>query len=169
MSVVCIDTQILSWAILGQTSAIDDRLILRANHLLKKLDENKHRIIVASITVGELLTAIPDEEHADILGKFRQEWRIVDFNLRAAATFARMRRDWRTKQRIRDIRDYDHSATKTELVADVMIIATAMAHGASLIYSHNVNFRNMATGFIPVEDLPDDWMQLELIKDGYDE
>lgn len=160
---VCIDTQILCWAIIGQTTSNTESLVLRANHLLKQLEENKSKLIIPSIAVAEMLTSIDENDHSAVLARFQTDWRVVDFNLRAAAIFARMRRDWHIKNRLKEIREFDSSVTRKELVADVMIIASAIAHNASIIYSHNDDFRKMAEGFITVEDLPDNPIQLELI------
>ncbi|MCA9904844.1 MAG: hypothetical protein KC547_13400 [Anaerolineae bacterium] len=45
-------------------------------------------------------------------------------------------------------------ADKKKLVADVMIIASALAQGADRIYSADATLRKMADGFITAEDLP---------------
>jgi hypothetical protein len=53
-------------------------------------------------------------------------------------------------------------ATRAELKADCMIVATAVAQGASCIYSHDDNLAGFANGQIDVRRMPDLASQLQL-------
>jgi hypothetical protein len=49
-----------------------------------------------------------------------------------------------------------YTATRKELNADMMIIATALAHDATIIYSHDKALRAMADGHIIAKDFTDE-------------
>jgi predicted nucleic acid-binding protein len=163
---------VLSWAVLGQATGDREHLVITANNLFKKLEEQNRKIIIPAIVVGELLVAVDEDDHWKVLTRLLQDWRVVDYNLKAATLFARLRIDHRTKNNFDEIMADDPNATRRELIADVMIIATAMAHGASIIYSHDSRFHRMAEGHIPVDYMPDDAVQLDLnmpVEDGNDD
>lgn len=92
------------------------------------------------MVLGEMLIPIPDDEQAIVLAQFKKDWMIVDFDTKAALTYAQMRRSHIIQKRFKDLRHLHPDVTKKELVADAMIIVTAIAHGAEKIYSHNEDF-----------------------------
>ena len=47
----------------------------------------------------------------------------------------------------------DSAASRHALKADTQIIGTALAHGASCIYSHDTSLKKMAEGFIEVLEM----------------
>ncbi|MCC6615919.1 MAG: PIN domain-containing protein [Anaerolineae bacterium] len=152
MSVAAVDTQILAWAIMSEIDTTPQQARLAAR-LFQTLEHNDHGIVIPSMVVGELLATIPAERHTEILGRLQPAWQIADYNLQAAALFAKLRRDWRTQNRLKDIRAFHPKIARKELVADVMIIASALSHGADRIYSADATFCRMADGFITAEDL----------------
>ena len=163
MSVVCVDTQIIYWAITGKASRGAEELTKPARDFMKWLDAQRHHIIIPSIVVGEMLVPIPDDEVGEVLARFNQDWMIVDYDLRAARVFSRMRRDFIANKRFDDIRQLSPDTTRKELNADSMIIATAISNGADIIYSHNKDLRSVAEGWIKARDFLEEDFQLSLI------
>ncbi|MCA9908165.1 MAG: PIN domain-containing protein [Anaerolineae bacterium] len=153
MTLVAVDTQILAWAIMSEIDTTPPQAQL-ATQLFETLAHDGHQIVIPSIVVGELLATIPIERHEEILGRLHPAWRLAGCNRQSATLFARLRRDWRTQNRLKGIRAYDPKITRKELIADVMIIASALAQGADRIYSADATLRKMADGFITAEDLP---------------
>ena len=162
MEVVCLDTQILYWGIIGKAAPGAESFIAPAIDFLKWLNDQDVRVVVPTIVVAEMLVPIPEYDHPDVLSKFRADWMIVEFDLRAASIFARMRYDHVVNKRMQDIRSLHPDVTKKELVADVMIIATAISHGATKLYSHNVDMRKLAEGHIVVQSFDDVQFQISM-------
>ncbi|MHB8625858.1 MAG: hypothetical protein ACYDBJ_05625 [Aggregatilineales bacterium] len=55
------------------------------------MDEQGFDLIVPSLVVGELLVPIPPEQHGAIIKQVQENWMIVDYDLKAAAEFAKLR------------------------------------------------------------------------------
>ena len=157
MSVVCVDTQILYWAI--EFRGTEDRqLLVFAREFMRMLDTRGDRIIVPSIVVGEMLIPIEEGRVRFVLNQFKSDWRIVEYDLRCALQFSRMRRDHALKTRVKSLQELE-GCTRKELHADAMIIATAIANGASIIYSHDEPLRTLAEGWIEAKDFMDENIQ----------
>jgi predicted nucleic acid-binding protein len=163
MPIVCLDTQILYWAVVKKAVPGAEKLISLASDFVKWLDSQPNTtIIVPTIVVGEMLIPVPEDEHPKVLAQFRQDWMIVEYDLKAASIFAKLRREHITQKRFKDLRNLHPDTTKKELVADAMIIATAIAHGAEKLYSHNKDLRALAEGFIPTASFEDETFQRSL-------
>lgn len=148
MEVVCVDTQILYWAIVGKAVYGTEQLIAPATDFMEWLDQQEVRIIIPTIVIGELLVPLQEPEYIPTLAKLKQDWMIVEFDLKAAAIFAKIRNDHIVNKRYEKIRKIHPDLTKKELDADTMIIATAISHGATKLYSHNEGLRKLAQGHI---------------------
>lgn len=157
MNVVCLDTQILQWGVMKKESKTQNsqKLIDRATYFIDWLDQQSVSIILPSFVVGELLVTVPEREHPRVLNLLDEDWMIVDYDLRAAQQFAVMRYNQALKQIMNDIRQGNPYATRRQLIADIMIIATAIVNGASKIYSHDSDFINLASGYIIAENFMD--------------
>ena len=162
MIIVCIDTQILFWATVKKAARGAEQFIPLATDLMRWIEQQKHQIIVPTIVIGELLIPVAEQDQATVLKQLSQDWMIVEYDLRAARIFAKMRRDQITRDRLHDLRQMFPDVTKKELVADLMIIATAMAHGAETIFSHNKDLRALAEGSIDTKSFEDVPLQLSL-------
>ncbi|MBI1278920.1 MAG: PIN domain-containing protein [Anaerolineaceae bacterium] len=162
MEVVCVDTQILYWAIVGKSVRGSENLIAPATDFMKWLDKQEATIIIPTIVAGEMLVPVDENDYAKVLGKLKEDWRIVEFDLKAAAIFARIRKEHIINKRYQDIRLIHPDLTRKELDADTMIIATAISHGATKLYSHNDGLRELAKGHIIALSFEDENYQLGL-------
>lgn len=164
MAIVCLDTQVLYWGIRGHSNPVkDERLIQHAMGFLRWLKEERHDVIIPSIVVGEMLVAIPEDEMAEVLARFDRDWIVAAYDIRAAYHFAVMRRDHITQKRVKELRKLDPSVTRRELHADQMIIATAIAHGANTVYSHDNKLLSLAGQWIDAQNYLDIAVQKELM------
>jgi predicted nucleic acid-binding protein len=161
MSVVCLDTQILFWGIRQVAARGAENLVPKAKDFLYWLEAHKIDVIVPAIVVGEMLVPIPAKEHNEVLAKFQDNWMIVDYDLKAASLFAQIRYEQNTQRLMKEIRRNPH-ATRRELVADAMIIATAIAHGADKIYTHDNNLISLARDYIVAENFENVPIQMSL-------
>lgn len=154
MSVVCLDTQVIRWGVMKEESKTPQGtlLISRAIHLIELLEQQKASVILPSIVVGELLVTVPERDHPAVLDRLNEDWLIVDYDLRAAQLFAKIRKDQVINQIMDEIRQGNPYATRRQLSADIMIVATAIAHGAEKIYSHDKDFLKLAAPHIDAID-----------------
>lgn len=146
MSLICIDTQVCIWGIKQQCTPGQEDMIERAQYLFESCDNNKERIVIPSVVVGELL--LDDRVDPDkLIPALERHFIIQTYDLAAAKRFAQI---WRG----RPMGEKSHRSTKTKMRADCMIVATAVACGCNKIYSNDKDLRKFATGYIQAMDLP---------------
>jgi predicted nucleic acid-binding protein len=162
MAIVCIDTQILYWAIVKNSKSSDQHFIKLAADFMKWLDDQDHDVLIPTIVVGEMLIPVPEDLRSKVLMQFRENWMIVDYDLRAASIFAKLRSDQLTKQRFKALQELHPPLTRKELLADLMIIATAIANDAAILYSHDKPLRSMAAGYLDARDFLDENFQMSM-------
>ena len=168
MTVVCLDTNIVIWGVLKQKRDPNQQSFVdKSTALVKYLVKSKDIVLLPSVVVGELLVKISQEEHDDVVESLSRDWKIVDFDSRAASKFAQMRYERLSPQMRRKLKRENPSATNRELDADTMIAATALVHKATRIYTNDRQFKNMAKEYIEVLllddlDLPGDQLGLNL-------
>ena len=97
-----------------------------------------------SPVVAEVLVKIPDDEHDEFVRRLVRDFIVVDFDLRAARKFAQIRFRSLSPEARQEIRERHPDATRRELDADTMILATALAHGASRLYTNDGRFKSLA-------------------------
>lgn len=153
MEVACIDTPILIWGVQGNATAGQDDMVNRTKSLLLKLDKERTRVIVPAIVMGEFLLKIPVGEHPKYQELVSKRFMIVPYDLRAALVFSKI---WHQKTQASVIEEIKAGGvSRTQLRADTMIVATAVASGASCIYGHDNHVKKLADGFITFSNVAD--------------
>jgi predicted nucleic acid-binding protein len=160
MSLGCCDTMILIWGI--QENGEGDK-IAQAKAFLDHLDKQGTRLLVPSVVIAEFLTGIPIAAHTTIANLLERHFMTAPFDLKASLQFARVWQD-RDNRGLVAVLKNEKGATRAELKADCMIVATALAQGASCIYSHDDNLTTFANGQIAVRQMPDIGRQLQLFE-----
>ncbi len=152
MSIVCLDTQILIWAIKEEAETGQENMVLRSQVLIERLDKTEKKILIPSIVIGEFLIRMPAESHQTTTNLIQRNFMVAHFDVRAASFYAKI---WRSKQSKELLEELKASGkTRQELKADRMIIATALANGAECIYSHDKGVIAFAKDFIDVREVP---------------
>lgn len=166
--IVCIDTQILVWGVLKKPPLGEEHLVQLSSDFLRWIEEQKCRVILPTVIVAELLVTVPPEDQTEAMKRFRSDWRVVEFDLPAAQQFAVMRQSQLIKNRLTHLLDPNNpGATREALKADVMIIATAIAQRAQIIYSNDRHLRSLAEGYILAKNFVDETFQRSLnLPDG---
>ncbi|MBK8022058.1 MAG: PIN domain-containing protein [Chloroflexi bacterium] len=169
MRIVCLDTQVLYWGIIGRASRGQDELIPRARDFLIGLtaDENTH-VIIPSIVVGELLAFVPEAEQSNVLARLQQDWLIVDFDARAALVFGQMRSNRFVQEQFKTLRLDGPDLNRRALIADCLIVATAIAHEAEVLYSDDRALLRLAEGWISAKRFEDEPYQMRLLDEDDD-
>jgi len=151
MAVACFDTHILIWGIQEKARAGQEDMLDRTRALLVQIEKERTQVIIPSIVIGEFLLGIDPTEHPRFEEIIRRRFAVFPYDLRAALEFSRI---WHKKQDAEAIAELKASgATKNELRADTMIVATALAAGATIIYGHDDRMRKLAEGFIAFQDV----------------
>jgi predicted nucleic acid-binding protein len=163
MKVVCFDTNVAIWAIHEQATPGQEYMIERTQRFIQQLDANKDKIMIPSVVLSEFLLPIPAEHHALTLNLMQRSFIIAPFDLQASAVFAKI---WQIKHAAATIQELRQQGfTRTQLKADCMIVATAIAKGAGCIYSHDKDVRKFSEGQIDCYDIPDIPGQLALFEE----
>lgn len=165
MSLICFDTHILIWGIKEQAKEGQEDKISLAKRFISKLSADDN-VLIPSIVLAEFLIPIPLEQHARVINLFNKKFIIAPFDALAASKFSLI---WQTnkppepaKQLIKD------NATRAELRANSMIVATAVARKADCIYSYDKGVKTFAKGFIEVREIPFVPEEVDLFKSGPD-
>ena len=160
MALVCIDTQILIWAIKEESEPDQKDMIRRAKELIDRLDKSNRKMLVPSVVVGEFLIKIPTETHQTIINLLQRQFMIAQYDVPAASHYAKI---WRAKAACDAVEELKRSGmTRQELKADRMIVATALANGAECIYSHDKGVKTFGEGFVEVRCVPETALQSTL-------
>lgn len=135
--IVGIDTQTLIWA-LDEIDSDDPAKEQRAIWLLRHLTVSRAQVVVSTIVVGELLVGIDTTLHAGFVESLAARFHIVPFDVRAASKAAE-----EFSKNI-DLKESGQGARKT-FKADLSIVASAWASGATVFFADDERCRKLAT------------------------
>lgn len=142
--IVCIDTNILSWFLRTCTDQNKNKMD-RAQELIDVLHKDKVIVALPSIVLAEAICMIPDDSLPNAMNALQGQFPIFQFDGLAAQCYRTV------FQRTRNVKT---DAPRWSKSADVKIISTAMAHGATCLYTEDLGLINLAKGFIKTEGLP---------------
>ncbi|WP_286696012.1 type II toxin-antitoxin system VapC family toxin [Spongiibacter sp. UBA1325] len=154
MKLVCVDTHILIWGIRERAEDGQEVMIHRTKAFIEWCKSNKTTIMVPSIVVGELLTAIEPMHHAMVVNLLESGFDLPSYDAKAAALFARLWREKHESGLVAKLQK-EMQATRQELKADCMIVATAITRNAEVLYSHDAKLKKFANGNIAVKEIPE--------------
>ena len=143
---VAVDTNTLVyWLDSGEDAA----LIQRTKWLFELLGEEKAQVVLPSVVVAEFLVKVPEEQRDETLAELSQAFIIHPFDAVATTTAALL---WNVG---RPQRMSKKPGTREALKADTLLVATAHAAGAKIIYTHDKQLRKLAGQVMKAEDLPE--------------
>ena len=150
-----IDSMILVYAELVPSknpnrSSKYQNLHVRANLLLHKLFREKALVLLPTVAISELLVPIPKAEKGALIAALTEQFTCPSFDVKAAAIAADL---WSQHRNMSNDVQYDK---RHVLKADVMIVASAYAAGATDFYSHDQKCRDLAKLLMKAHDLPTD-------------
>lgn len=146
---VAFDTMILIWGVRRQAPPGREDLVDRCVDLIKHLKEDRTTIMVPSLAVAEYLVHFSAEDQKIQQAIIGESFFVAPFDMKAAAIAGELY----DKQRMQAIRA-DTDLPRQCLKADLNIVATSIAHGATRIYVDDRHFRTLAHGRILVNDVP---------------
>lgn len=146
--ICCIDSNIFIWGIKKQS---DQDMIDRASYLFRLMDENKSILLIPTVVIAEVLAPEPLQKHAVIMDKLSKNTIIADFDMRAATIYAHLfQNKIEELKKIADQNGIDNQKMKV----DHLIIASAMAHSADCIYTHDNGLSAFGKKYIEIRELP---------------
>jgi len=154
MELICLDTHVLIWGIQEVSTPNRSQMIPKAKAFLTSLDLGDDQGLVPSVVVAELLLSVPPEVHTAFTTRLGGYFSTPPFDLKAATIFAQICQAKKESRIIEDLQQ-NLDATRTELRADCMIVATAIAQNAGYIISHDAKLKRFAEGYISVYEIPD--------------
>ncbi|MBU4270817.1 MAG: hypothetical protein KKE86_06800 [Planctomycetes bacterium] len=125
-------------------------LNVRAQLLLHKLFREKALVLLPTVAISELLVPVPKTEKGTLIAALTEKFICPSFDVKAAAIAADL---WSQHRNMPKDVQYDK---RHVLRADVMIVASAYAAGASDFYSHDQKCRDLAKLLMKAHDLPTD-------------
>lgn len=152
MKVVGIDADVLILADSvgkgGEVSQPATELNHRARLLL--LMHAQDTIVLPTVAIAEFLAPIPIRQHGSILADFAERFLCPIFDVRAASIAA----DLWAKQQQRDPGKTLYQDARVVLKADIKIIASAKAAGATVFYTNDNRCRELAKLIMDARPLP---------------
>lgn len=147
---VAVDNHILGWGIREHATPGQEDMIERTKMFFEESKKNDTNIMIPAIVLAELLSAIEPKHHPMVLNLIRDAFYVAPFDAPAAAIFAKL---WQEKTAI--VKQLQgQGATRQELKADGMIVATAIAQKAGALYSHDDKLKSFAGVSIEVLQIP---------------
>ncbi|MFH0957720.1 MAG: hypothetical protein V1897_03365 [Pseudomonadota bacterium] len=151
LTLVCLDSNIVIWGIKGTASSGQEGMVPKAKAFLEYLQENKITALIPMPVLAEILIHVPAENHLGFIDHLRKGYHLPPFDFQAASFYARL-----FKTNIKSLKKErgDQHLTNRDIKADLMIVASALAQGASCIYSDDKGLMKVAGNAIKVEKLP---------------
>lgn len=156
MKRACLDNHILIWGIRGIATPGQEAMINRAQGLFEDLDAADADILVPAVVVAEFLAGVPKPQHVGLIEVLNRRFQIAPFDVRTAAIAAELWREAaeRNPHLRQQIQEIFPGTERTKVKADLMILATALARGADVLYTHDGPLKTAAAGRIEVRELP---------------
>lgn len=151
---ICLDTNIIIWGIKKQASNPQKHNIIRAEYLINKLLKNKDRVIIPSIVVGEAAVRIDPSERTRFFMTISEKFQIAPFDSMAATKYPSLFLQGLQECQVQEAVNGGENG-KRAIKQDCMILAIALAAGATCIYTTDTRLANRAAQHITVHGLPD--------------
>ncbi len=153
MTIAGIDSMILVYAGIvpskkTKRSSCYEELRVRSLLLLHKLSREKAPILLPTVALSELLVPVPKVERGTLIATVTERFSCPTFDVKTAAIASD---SWIQHRNLQKNVAYDK---RHVLRADVMIVASAYAAGATDFYSHDRKCRNLAELLMNAHDLP---------------
>jgi predicted nucleic acid-binding protein len=146
VTLVCLDTHILIWGVLGEATTSQKDMVDRAQRFLRSLDKESARVLVPPTVVAELVWKVPEAKHPGVLRVLQQRFLLASLDPAGACLSAAIAQ--RNGGAVK-------SATGRETIrADCQIVAVALAYRVTRLYSNDPDIKRLAEGFVQVEEMP---------------
>ena len=149
--IYCVDSNIIVWGIKRQATAGQEEMIVRAEQIFSRADEQEDFILIPTIVLAEILAPEPSTIRTRYVEILSKSFIIAPFDVRAAQVYAEIL--YGRLDKVKEIA----AATGTprqKMKVDHMIVSIALVNGANCIYSTDSGLKAFAAGLIDVRDVP---------------
>ncbi len=152
--IVAIDAMALAWGVRKDPTATAEQL-MRAEWLFDMLDEIEAQIIVPTVVLSEYLVPIDPSKRQASIAEASQRFLIAPFDVRATALAAELFLKGKAMRGIGATPGVPGIPGERNLLKnDTIVIATACTAGASVLYTHDGQCRELARHCMAAEDFP---------------
>lgn len=155
MNRVCIDTDILGWAVKGYVTDGDDGKVQQARDLIEYFREENITVIIPSIVVAEMLCDVIDEDEREVISDYvSANFFVAQFDILSAREFGKMNAEKIAEKEALRIYREQNNVLKCKMKNDWNICAIALSNQCDTIFTNNVeDFKKFAGDFINIESL----------------
>lgn len=149
--IVCIDSHVFIWGIKKQPRPEQVEMVERTEKFFDWADKNKVQIIMPSVVIAECLIPEATDTHAAYLEAIHEIFIVANFDERAALIYAEIAGSkWGDLKALAS----DNGIRREKMKLDHMIVACAIANGATAIYSTDPDVIRFGKGVIEVKEIP---------------
>lgn len=142
-----LDTQILIWGLKKQASSDRKHKIEAASAFLESLEKTNSKIFISSVVLGELLCDLPAEQRRNLSKEIRKRFMVLPFDAASSLEYADI--FYNKKIAPPKTGNLDGIGRK-HIKPDMMIVASSVSAGMSVLYTEDEPLQKVADGIIPV-------------------
>lgn len=147
-NIVCVDTQILSWALKPELQT-DPSLSDNANRFLEYLEESKKRILIPTPVLTELTWYADEQRRIEVVQKITNRFFVKPFDTKASLICSEILNKYKLRS---DFQEIKTRIGKHKLKYDVLIASVAIANDCECIYTNDGDY-SVAEQFISIRDM----------------
>lgn len=144
--IVCLDTNIVIWGILGEGKAEDELKRKKAVYLLEILQQQSDRVLLPAIVLAEVVAKVPPPNREEVVAKLSLACEIVPFDAGSALEFSTVRNVGMKKK--------SREFPRKEISLDSLIVAICRRQNVQVLYTDDDKLGKIAASFMRVEGLP---------------
>ncbi len=161
---VCVDTQLLIWGVKGESSSNRIEMKKKAEHFIKSLIAENAKIVVPSVVLAEMMCNVPENERASVLNGITKNFQIQPFDTRTALIYAETY--FKKKIAPGNANTESLDGNRKTIIADIMVVASAKAADAAMLYSEDTDIQKLSAGIIGFSSLPEPKGQMDLFEES---
>jgi len=146
MNKVSLDSQIIIWGIKKKSNPEQIHKIDQAISFLTDLEKSGSKIFLSSVVLSEILCDVPQPDRNNLIRDINKRFMIIPFDAPSAMTYANIFFDKKVSP---DSNNHFDSISRKHIKADIMILASSVSAGMSVLYSEDEDLLKIAEGIIP--------------------
>lgn len=148
---VVFDTNAMIWAVKRMASSGQEGMIARSIALVQKLEASKTEIGIPAPVLAEFLSPFAIGKRTEAYNLISDQFFVIPFDAKAAMIASEIRHE---KDMLGGLVD-EYALNRNVIKADILIMGTAIASGATEIFSHDKrHMPSLTLGRIKVSDIP---------------
>lgn len=148
---IAVDAQILIWGVKKQATENRKHMIERASHFFEKCKSDRQQVFIPAQSLAEFLVGLSFQQQQQAISAISRSFVVVPFDAKAAMIAAELQQDWSGIKQIMA----EHGVVKQHIKADINVLASAIAAGATHLYSEDGQMSSLARGKIIISKLPE--------------